>query len=75
MMINPADELTGMDIFGSNVEEKVLYVCQVRLSENPRLDCLHLFFGGDDEVIVERSDTVASLKEKLDRIRKQRTPG
>jgi len=66
---NLVDELTGLDIFGPNVEEKVLYACQVRLSENPRVDCLHLFFGGDDEVTVERNDTIVSLKKKLDKIR------
>ena len=31
------------------------------------MDCVHLFFGSFDEVMVEKDDTVESLKAKLDR--------
>jgi len=71
---NEVDELAGLDIFGLNVEERILHACRVKLSQNSSLDCLHLFFGGDNEVIVERNDTVASLKAKLDKIRSKTAP-
>ncbi|MGB6481959.1 MAG: hypothetical protein WBE86_00575 [Candidatus Acidiferrales bacterium] len=68
-------ELVEVDVMGSrvglnlsdpNVGEKVLAACRVRLAE-PGMDCVHLFFGSFDEVMVEKDDTVESLKAKMDR--------
>lgn len=66
---NPTDVLVGMNLSEPHVEEKILAACQVRLAAEPNLDCVHLFLGGDDEVVVQRQETVASLKTKLDVIR------
>jgi len=67
---NLLGSLVGLNLSDANVEEKVLAACRVRLAE-PGTDCVHLFFGGFDEVIVEKDDTVESLKAKLDRARGQ----
>lgn len=62
--------LVGLNLSESNVEEKILAACRARLAE-ASTDCVHLFFGGFDEVMVEKDDTVESLKAKLDRARGQ----
>jgi len=67
---NLLGSLVGLNLSDANVEEKVLAACRVRLAE-PGTDCVHLFFGGFDEVMVEKDDTVESLKAKLDRARGQ----
>lgn len=58
--------LVGLNLSDPNVGEKVLSACRVRLAE-PGMDCVHLFFGSFDEVMVEKDDTVESLKAKPDR--------
>lgn len=67
---NLLGSLVGLNLSGPHVEEKVLAACRVRLAE-AGTDCVHLFFGGFDEVMVEKDDTVESLKAKLDRARGQ----
>jgi len=67
--IDILDSLAGMSLSDPRVEEKVLRICQSKLADQPALDCVHLLFGGDEEVMVERNETVASLKAKLDKIR------
>jgi len=64
------DAIVGLKLSEPKIEEKVLAACRTRLAE-PGTDCVHLFFGDDDEVMVEKDETVASLKEKLDRVRGQ----
>ncbi len=67
---NLLGSLVGLNLSDPHVEEKVLAACRVRLAELGT-DCVHLFFGGFDEGMVENDDTVESLKAKLDRARGQ----
>ena len=63
------DALVGLNLFVPNVEEWILAVCRKRLSE-PATDCIRLFFGEGDEVMVKKDETLASLKEALDKMRR-----
>ena len=68
-MSREVDALVGLNLFVPNVEEWILAVCRKRLSE-PGTDCVHLFFGEGDEVMVQKDETIASLKKALDRVRR-----
>jgi hypothetical protein len=69
--VNILDELTGLSLSRPNVEQLVLGKCKAKLAEEPNLGCIHLLFGGDNVVIVNKDETVESLKRKLDEIRGQ----
>jgi hypothetical protein len=68
-MSREVDALVGLNLLVPNVEEWILAVCRKRLSE-PDADCVHLFFGEGDEVMVQKDETLASLKEALDKVRR-----
>lgn len=68
------DSLAGLSLDAPNVEEKILAACLAALAE-PGMDCIHLFLPGDEEVRVEKDETVQSLKEKLDEFRGQKIEG
>jgi len=68
-MSREVDALVGLNLLVPNVEEWILAVCRKRLSA-PGTDCIHLFFGEGDEVMVQKYETLASLKEALDKIRR-----
>jgi hypothetical protein len=66
--MNPQDpaDLTKLDISAAGAAEKVLFACQLRLAEHPEQDCVHLFFqSGDNELVIEKMDTVASVSKKI----------
>jgi len=68
-MSREVDALVGLNLLVPNVEEWILAVCRKRLSE-PGTDCIRLFFGEGDEVTVQKYETLASLKEALDKMRR-----
>lgn len=70
MTHNVLDDLVGLKLSDPKIEEIVLATCRIRLAELG-VDCVHLLFGGDEEVMIERDETVASLKRKLEAIRGQ----
>jgi hypothetical protein len=63
------DALVGLNLLVPNVEEWILAVCRKRLSEEGT-DCVHLFFGEGDEVMVQKDEAPASLKEALNKMRR-----
>ena len=68
-MSREVDALVGLNLFVPNVEEWILARCRKRLSEKGT-DGIHLFFGEGDEVMVQKDETLASLKKALDRVRR-----
>ncbi len=68
-MSREVDALVGLNLLVPNVEEWILAVCRKRLSEEGTA-CVHLFIGEGDEVMVQKDETLASLKEALDRMRR-----
>jgi hypothetical protein len=64
-MSREVDALVGLNLLVPNVEEWISAVCRKRLSE-PGTDCIRLFFGEGDEVMVQKYEALASLKEALE---------
>lgn len=62
--VSVLDSILGMNLANAHAAEVILSKCKIRL-QVPGTDCVHLFLGGDDELIVEKDETVVTLKEKI----------